>query len=71
MKTAPALHSLHETGPKNEDGRTKKQPQANKKRYACGRAFEAGRAPAEKKGLGGRRKSLIRLDSAKKIKGNP
>jgi hypothetical protein len=34
-------------------------------------SFEAGKRPMKKKGLGGRRKPLKRLDSAKRIQGFP
>jgi hypothetical protein len=61
---------LLETGEhRNEDRRSEKLLEANRRHARCDRAFEDGSGQKRKNGLGGRRKSLIRLDSAKEIQG--
>jgi hypothetical protein len=71
MKKAPALHLLHETeGPEMKTDETvnpRRTGSAERRPWPPSRREGARK---EKKALGPR-KPLIRLDSAKEIKGNP
>ena len=70
LETAPALHLPRETGgPRNEDETERQKGRTSSATPARWVAFKAESAHKRKKGCGGQRNSLIRLDSAKEIQG--
>ena len=70
LKTAPALHLLHETGgPRNEDEKERHRGEQAAPTLRPVAAFKAESAHERKKAVGGRRNPLIRPDSAKEIQG--
>jgi hypothetical protein len=69
IETAPALHFKKLEEPKRKQKERENDPKQTSNACAAVAPFEPGSGPKRKNGPGGRRKSLIRLVSAKEIQG--